>query len=109
MDGCQLYDGLAASGAERLKPLAYRIGHRLNWSRSSVTPRGDGRELDRKVEMHTKEEFEGWIAAMSRGDCGFIYVKLYADAPQWVRDMAVNRFGKGTVFLPPADHRPCAA
>ncbi|MCG6895932.1 MAG: hypothetical protein LJE61_11670 [Thiocapsa sp.] len=59
--------------------------------------------------MHTQEEFEGWVASMERGDCGYIYLRLYADAPDWVRDTAINRFGKGTVFLPPLDVKPRAA
>jgi hypothetical protein len=59
--------------------------------------------------MHTQEEFEAWVASKARGDCGFTYIRLYADAPTWVRDMAVNRFGKGTVFLPPSEMRPRAA
>ncbi|NCA70268.1 MAG: hypothetical protein EOM91_09205 [Sphingobacteriia bacterium] len=57
----------------------------------------------------SKEEFEGWVASLSHGDCGYIYVRLYQDAPAWVRDMAINRFGKGTVFLPPDEIRPRAA
>ncbi|MBN2885315.1 MAG: hypothetical protein JXM75_01225 [Chromatiaceae bacterium] len=60
--------------------------------------------------MHTKADFEQWIAALSRGDSGHVYIRLYVDAPQWVRDMALERYGKGTVFLPPEpDHRPRAA
>lgn len=54
-------------------------------------------------------EFEGWIASLERGDLGFTYLRLYADAPDWVRGFAINRFGKGTVFLPPRQNRPRAA
>ncbi|MBK1717591.1 hypothetical protein [Thiocystis violacea] len=56
-----------------------------------------------------QKELEGWVASMVRGDLGYTYIRLYADAPDWVRDLAVNRFGKGTVFLPPAQSRPRAA
>lgn len=59
--------------------------------------------------MHSKEEFEGWLASVARGECGYTYVRLYADAPEWVRNMAINRFGKGTVFLPAAEAKPRAA
>ncbi|EGV17299.1 hypothetical protein [Thiocapsa marina] len=58
--------------------------------------------------MIEEGELEGWIASMSRGDCGFTYIRFYADAPEWVRDTAINRFGKGTVFLPPAEIKPKA-
>ncbi|AHF04966.1 hypothetical protein MARPU_14775 [Marichromatium purpuratum 984] len=53
-----------------------------------------------------KREFDRWVAAISRGGLGHVYVRLYQDAPTWVRDMAVNRYGKGTVFLPA--QRSCA-
>ncbi|EGV30662.1 MULTISPECIES: hypothetical protein [Thiorhodococcus] len=56
-----------------------------------------------------QQELERWVASMVRGDLGYIYIRLYADAPSWVRDLAVNRFGKGTVFLPPEAARPQAA
>lgn len=59
--------------------------------------------------MRIPEEFEGWVASMDRGECGHIYLRLYADAPEWVRAMAINRFGKGTVFLPPLERKPRAA
>lgn len=59
--------------------------------------------------MEIEQEFERWVASLSRGDLGFTYIRLYADAPDWVRNMAVNRFGKGTVFLPPRQTRPRAA
>jgi hypothetical protein len=59
--------------------------------------------------MDNDHEFERWVASLSRGDLGFTYIRLFADAPEWVRNMAVNRFGKGTVFLPPRQTRPRAA
>ena len=59
--------------------------------------------------MQSEHEFEYWVASMERGDLGFTYIRLYADAPEWVRSMAINRFGKGTVFLSPRQHRPRAA
>jgi hypothetical protein len=59
--------------------------------------------------VEIEQEFERWVASLSRGDLGFTYIRLYADAPEWVRNMAVNRFGKGTVFLPPRQTRPRAA
>lgn len=59
--------------------------------------------------MENQHEFERWVSSLSRSDLGFTYICLYADAPGWVRNMAVNRFGKGTVFLPPRQVRPRAA
>lgn len=59
--------------------------------------------------MQSEREFEYWVDSMERGDLGFTYIRLYADAPEWVRSMAINRFGKGTVFLSPRQHRPRAA
>lgn len=56
--------------------------------------------------MDKTREFEPWVASVVRGDLGYTYIRLYADAPEWVRSMAVNRFGKGTVFLPPQQIRP---
>jgi len=58
--------------------------------------------------MHENEEFAHWVASLESGDCGYTYIRLYGDAPSWVRDEAVNRFGKGTVFLPPRQNRPPA-
>lgn len=59
--------------------------------------------------MEKEQEFLMWIASIERGDLGYTYVRLYADAPPWVRNQAVNRFGKGTVFLPARARRPKAA
>ena len=59
--------------------------------------------------MCNERDLDFWVASISRGDLGFTYIRLYADAPQWARNMAVNRFGKGTVFLPPRQTRPQAA
>lgn len=59
--------------------------------------------------MEREQEFAMWVASVERGDLGYTYVRLYADAPDWVRNLAINRFGKGTVFLPPRHHRPQAA
>ncbi len=36
-------------------------------------------------------------------------IRLYRDAPEWVRNAAVNHFGKGTVFLRPQLARPKVA
>jgi hypothetical protein len=58
--------------------------------------------------MNDNQEFAHWVASIERGDCGFTYLRLYGDAPSWVRNEAVNRFGKGTVFLPPRQNRPPA-
>jgi hypothetical protein len=55
--------------------------------------------------MTTTNNFSDWVASIERGDCGFTYVRFYADAPTWVRNEAINRFGKGTVFLPPRQNR----
>jgi len=55
--------------------------------------------------MSKEEEFAEWVASIERGDCGFTYVRFYNGAPGWVRHEAVNRFGKGTVFLPSRQNR----
>jgi hypothetical protein len=55
--------------------------------------------------MKKNDEFTTWVASIERGDCGFTYVRFFSDAPQWVRNEAINRFGKGTVFLPPRQNR----
>jgi hypothetical protein len=55
--------------------------------------------------MTENSAFSEWCASIERGDCGFTYVRFYADAPSWVRNEAINRFGKGTVFLPPRQNR----
>jgi hypothetical protein len=59
--------------------------------------------------MKDNRDFADWVASIERGDCGFTYLRLYGNAPSWVRNEAVNRFGKGTVFLPPRQERPPAA
>jgi len=51
--------------------------------------------------MTTTKTFNDWVEIVERGDCGFTYVRFYVDAPEWVRNEAINRFGRGTVFLPP--------
>lgn len=55
--------------------------------------------------MNQNSTFREWVASIERGDCGFTYVRFYADAPSWVRNEAINCFGKGTVFLPPRQNR----
>jgi hypothetical protein len=50
--------------------------------------------------MKKTMNFDDWVASIERGDCGFTYIRFYANAPEWVRNEAINRFGKGTVFLP---------
>jgi hypothetical protein len=55
--------------------------------------------------MNKNTEFTDWVASIERGDCGFTYVRFFHDAPSWVRHEAINRFGKGTVFLPPRQQR----
>jgi hypothetical protein len=50
-----------------------------------------------------------WIASVERSDLGYTYVRLYADAPEAIRNCIINRFGKGTVFLAPARPTPLAA
>jgi hypothetical protein len=59
--------------------------------------------------MTTHDDFACWVAYIERGDRGLTYLRLYRDAPDWVRNMAVNRFGRGTVFLRPQTQRPKAA
>jgi hypothetical protein len=55
--------------------------------------------------MKTNHELSHWIASIERGDCGYTYIRLFRDAPGWVRNATVNRYGKGTVFLPPTAAR----
>jgi hypothetical protein len=57
------------------------------------------------VKMSKDNSFNDWVASVERGGCGFTYIRFYADAPTWVRNEAINRFGKGTVFLPPRQAR----
>jgi hypothetical protein len=59
----------------------------------------------KEFKMNETSNFNEWVASLERGDCGLTYVRFYADAPVWVRNEAVNRFGKGTVFLPPCQNR----
>ena len=59
--------------------------------------------------MTTHDDFSCWVASIDRGDRGLTYVRLYRDAPEWSKNMAVNRFGRGTVFLRPQTQRPKAA
>jgi hypothetical protein len=59
--------------------------------------------------MSAHEDFTHWVASIDRGDRGFTYIRLYRDAPEWVKNAAVNRFGKGTVFLRARLVRPKAA
>jgi hypothetical protein len=59
--------------------------------------------------MKNDKGCDPWIASIERGRLGHTYVRLYEDAPAWVRDEVVNRFGKGTVLLRPARLRPQAA
>jgi len=62
--------------------------------------------------MKRREDFTLWVASIDHGnpaERGFTYVRLYRNAPEWARHAAVNRFGKGTVFLRPAADRPKAA
>lgn len=56
--------------------------------------------------MKSFDALNQWIASIERGECGFTYIRLYEDAPPWARNDAINRFGKGTVFLPPRTRRP---
>lgn len=61
------------------------------------------------MDVERETEFSLWVASVERGDLGYTYIRLYAGAPEWVRNQAINRFGKGTVFLPPLRPRPQAA
>jgi len=59
--------------------------------------------------MEEIETFADWVASIERGDCGFTYVRFYHGVPSWVRNEAINRYGKGTVFLPSRQNRRAAA
>jgi hypothetical protein len=59
--------------------------------------------------MTGREDFTLWVASIDRGDRGLTYIRLYRNAPEWVKNAAVNRFGRGTVFLRPQVDRPKAA
>lgn len=60
--------------------------------------------------MQSTDGFDDWVASIERGGTGFTYIRFFSDAPAWVRNEAIQRFGKGTVFLPPrqARRRPVA-
>ncbi|ESQ14674.1 MAG: hypothetical protein N838_31345 [Thiohalocapsa sp. PB-PSB1] len=62
-----------------------------------------------EMKMKENEVFTDWVASIERGDCGFTYVRLYNEAPGWVRNEAINHFGKGTVFLPARQNRRAEA
>jgi len=49
--------------------------------------------------MRTEREIAQWVVSLWSGQMGDVYVRLYKDAPGWVRDQAANHFGKRTVFL----------
>jgi hypothetical protein len=59
--------------------------------------------------MKFNEHIAPWIVSVERSALGYTYVRLYADAPQPVRNHLVNRFGKGTVFLRPLQEKPLAS
>jgi hypothetical protein len=69
---------------------------------TTVVPQGEQLE----VGVDREQEFASWIASVERGDRGYTYVRLYLGAPDWVKHMAVNTFGKGTVFIRPRSGRP---
>ena len=71
--------------------------------------RGGRASVHQEVDVNKEQEFTMWVASIERGDLGYTYVRLYADAPDWVRNRAINRFGKGTVFRPARQRRPQAA
>jgi len=73
------------------------------------TIRASGGRRFSETNMSAREDFTQWVASIDRGDCGYTYIRLYRDAPEWVKHMAVNRFGKGTVFLRAQAARPKAA
>ncbi|MEA1049733.1 hypothetical protein U5801_07920 [Lamprobacter modestohalophilus] len=77
---------------EQAADLIGRSGHRPQSGRKGV-------------KMNENSMFGEWVASIERGECGFTYIRLFADAPNWVRNEAINRFGKGTVFLPPRQNR----
>ena len=56
--------------------------------------------------MYRNEDFARWVARLERSDSGYTFVRLYADAPGWVRLEAISRFGKGTVFIPFQHNKP---
>jgi hypothetical protein len=59
--------------------------------------------------VDNEKEFDLWVASIERGDLGYTYIRFYNDAPEWVRNTAINRFGRGTVFLRPQRPRPKVA
>lgn len=55
--------------------------------------------------MNNDDGFDNWVASIERGGTDFTYVRFFSNAPAWVRNEAIARFGKGTVFLPPLQPR----
>jgi hypothetical protein len=43
-----------------------------------------------------------WIASVERGDPDYTDARLYANAPEAIRNCDINHCDKGTVFLAPA-------
>lgn len=58
--------------------------------------------------MTNQDGFDDWVASIERGGTGFTYIRFFSNAPGWVRNEAIARFGKGTVFLPPRQPRHLA-
>jgi hypothetical protein len=55
-----------------------------------------------------EREIVQWVVSLWWGQMGDVYVRLYKDAPEWVRRHAADRFGKRTVFLCSERLRPQA-
>lgn len=60
--------------------------------------RRDAREEPVNLDCHTST----WLECVERSPLGYTYVRLYRGAPETVRNAVINHFGKGTVFLRPA-------
>jgi len=59
--------------------------------------------------MGFERQIARWVASIEQTDLGYVYVRLFADAPLDVRHAMIDRFGKATVFLPPRQSKPLAA
>lgn len=55
--------------------------------------------------MNLESELEHWFGSLEQSPLGYVYLRLFVDAPQEVRNRLISRFGKATVFLPPKPRR----
>ena len=59
--------------------------------------------------MSKERELAQWVVSVWWGHKGDVYVRLYKDAPEWVRNRVAERFGKRIDFLSSEQLRSQAA